>query len=58
VKGADWAQDAIVGRETVEKAGGRVVRVQLTQGRSTRALIAKIVERGAEVARSTSEEDG
>ena len=27
VKGADWALDAIVGREEVEAAGGRVVRV-------------------------------
>lgn len=57
VKGADWAKDAIVGRETVEKAGGRVVRVQLLEGRSTRVLIARIVERGAEAARSIAEED-
>ena len=27
VKGADWAHDAIVGRETVEARGGRVVRI-------------------------------
>ena len=26
VKGADWSLDAIVGRETVEAAGGRVER--------------------------------
>jgi rfaE bifunctional protein nucleotidyltransferase chain/domain len=57
VKGADWAIDAIVGRETVEKAGGRVVRVHLVEGRSTRALIAKILERGAAAVRSTTEED-
>jgi D-beta-D-heptose 7-phosphate kinase/D-beta-D-heptose 1-phosphate adenosyltransferase len=42
VKGADWALDAIVGRETVESAGGRVVRVDLIAGRSTSALVARI----------------
>jgi D-beta-D-heptose 7-phosphate kinase/D-beta-D-heptose 1-phosphate adenosyltransferase len=45
VKGDDWAHDAIVGRETVEAAGGRVERVHLTPGRSTRGLIRTIVER-------------
>jgi D-beta-D-heptose 7-phosphate kinase/D-beta-D-heptose 1-phosphate adenosyltransferase len=39
VKGADWAQDAIVGRELVEAAGGRVVRVPLLTGRSTSGLV-------------------
>jgi rfaE bifunctional protein nucleotidyltransferase chain/domain len=39
VKGADWALDAIVGREEVERAGGRVVRIELLAGRSTTALV-------------------
>jgi rfaE bifunctional protein nucleotidyltransferase chain/domain len=39
VKGADWALHAIVGREEVERAGGRVVRVELLAGRSTTALV-------------------
>jgi rfaE bifunctional protein nucleotidyltransferase chain/domain len=42
VKGADWAADAIVGREEVEAAGGRVVRVELLPGRSTTAMVARI----------------
>ena len=42
VKGADWAEDAIVGRDTVEARGGRVVRVPVEQGYSTTALIEKI----------------
>ena len=42
VKGADWALDAIVGREEVEAAGGRVVRVELVPGRSTTALVERI----------------
>ena len=39
VKGADWAADAIVGRDTVEARGGRVVRVPVEQGWSTSAII-------------------
>ncbi|PYQ48906.1 MAG: D-glycero-beta-D-manno-heptose 1-phosphate adenylyltransferase [Acidobacteria bacterium] len=42
VKGADWALDAIVGREEVEAAGGRVARVELLPGRSTTAMVARI----------------
>lgn len=42
VKGADWAADAIVGRETVEARGGRVVRIPVEQGWSTSAIIEKI----------------
>ena len=42
VKGADWALDAIVGREEVEAAGGRVVRVELVPGRSTTSMVARI----------------
>jgi D-beta-D-heptose 7-phosphate kinase/D-beta-D-heptose 1-phosphate adenosyltransferase len=42
VKGADWAADAIVGREVVEQAGGRVVRVELVPGRSTSRLVERI----------------
>jgi D-glycero-beta-D-manno-heptose 1-phosphate adenylyltransferase len=41
VKGADWAADAIVGRETVEAGGGRVVRVPIEAGWSTSAIIEK-----------------
>ena len=39
VKGADWAADAIVGRDTVEARGGKVVRVPVEQGWSTSAII-------------------
>jgi rfaE bifunctional protein nucleotidyltransferase chain/domain len=41
VKGADWAADAIVGRDVVEARGGRVVRVPLAPGYSTTALLAR-----------------
>ena len=42
VKGADWAEDAIVGRETVEARGGRVVRVPIERGYSTTEIIRRI----------------
>ena len=42
VKGADWAEDAIVGRDVVEARGGRVVRVALEPGHSTTNVIEKI----------------
>lgn len=42
VKGADWAEDAIVGRETVEARGGKVVRVPIEQGFSTTGIVEKI----------------
>jgi rfaE bifunctional protein nucleotidyltransferase chain/domain len=42
VKGADWVLDAIVGRDVVEAAGGRVVRIELVEGRSTSAVLERI----------------
>jgi len=42
VKGADWMADQIVGRETVESRGGRVVRVDIEQGHSTTAIVNRI----------------
>ena len=42
VKGADWAEDAIVGRDTVEARGGKVVRVPIEKGFSTTAIIERI----------------
>jgi len=44
VKGADWAADAIVGREFVEAHGGRVERIALREGLSTSAIVQRIVE--------------
>ena len=45
VKGEDYAAEAIVGREAVEAAGGRVVRVPLLPGLSTSALVARLREK-------------
>jgi D-beta-D-heptose 7-phosphate kinase/D-beta-D-heptose 1-phosphate adenosyltransferase len=42
VKGADWAEDAIVGRDIVEARGGKVVRVAVEPGYSTTAIIERV----------------
>jgi D-glycero-beta-D-manno-heptose 1-phosphate adenylyltransferase len=42
VKGADWPADAIVGRDVVEARGGRVVRVAVEEGYSTRSIVGRI----------------
>jgi rfaE bifunctional protein nucleotidyltransferase chain/domain len=42
VKGADWPADQIVGRDTVEARGGRVVLVPVEHGHSTSAIVDRI----------------
>jgi D-beta-D-heptose 7-phosphate kinase/D-beta-D-heptose 1-phosphate adenosyltransferase len=42
VKGADWGENDIVGRDVVEARGGRVVRVELSPGHSTTELIRRV----------------
>ena len=42
VKGADWGEHDIVGRDVVEGRGGRVVRIELSAGYSTTELIRRI----------------
>ena len=44
VKGADWAEENIVGGDFVKSRGGKVVRVSLVPAASTSGIIAKIVE--------------
>ena len=43
IKGADWDKSKIVGADFVESYGGKVLTVNLVKGRSTSALIEKIV---------------
>ena len=42
VKGADWPADQIVGRDTVEARGGRVVLMAVEQGHSTTSIIERV----------------
>jgi rfaE bifunctional protein nucleotidyltransferase chain/domain len=45
VKGADWDIADIVGRETVESAGGAVLNVPLVEGSSTTEIVTRVLER-------------
>lgn len=47
VKGADWPADQIVGRDTVEARGGRVVLMDVAEGYSSTSIIEKIRAAGA-----------
>jgi rfaE bifunctional protein nucleotidyltransferase chain/domain len=42
VKGADWPADQIVGRDTVEARGGRVVLIPVEPGHSTSSILDRI----------------
>ena len=44
VKGADWGEHAIVGRDIVEARGGKVVRIPLAEGYSTTAILNRVRE--------------
>ncbi|MFH2013083.1 MAG: D-glycero-beta-D-manno-heptose 1-phosphate adenylyltransferase [Pseudomonadota bacterium] len=45
VKGGDWGEDSIIGRDVVESIGGKVVRIPEIGGASTSGIIDKIVNR-------------
>ena len=45
VKGADWAVEKIVGREIVEKNGGKVMNIEFVNDQSTSKIIDLIVQR-------------
>ena len=42
VKGADWGESEIVGRDVVEARGGKVVRIKLAEGYSTTSILNRI----------------
>ncbi len=48
VKGADYTRDQVVGHEVVERHGGKVVLVDLVEGRSTTNIIQRIEQSSAE----------
>jgi D-glycero-beta-D-manno-heptose 1-phosphate adenylyltransferase len=45
VKGADWAVEKIVGKEVVEKNGGKVMNIEFVNDQSTSKIIDLIVQR-------------
>ncbi|MHC4222030.1 MAG: hypothetical protein ACYST9_06375 [Planctomycetota bacterium] len=42
VKGKDWADKGVIGREFVESTGGKVVLADLVEGKSSTATINKM----------------
>ena len=44
VKGADWSEASMIGRDIVEARGGRVLRIPFETGYSTTSIIEKIVK--------------
>ena len=44
VKGADWAEEEIIGADIVKGAGGKVVRIPYFEGFSTTSIIKHIVQ--------------
>lgn len=44
VKGADWAEDQIVGADMVNANGGKVIRIRMVSGVSTSEIIQKILK--------------
>ncbi len=44
VKGADWERDAIIGKDTVESYGGRVLTIPMIPGYSTTSILRKIAQ--------------
>jgi rfaE bifunctional protein nucleotidyltransferase chain/domain len=43
VKGSDWPADQIVGRDTVEARGGRVILEAVEQGYSTTSIVDRVI---------------
>ena len=44
-KGADWKTEHIVGKDVVERSGGRVATIAVVPNRSTSSIIERILER-------------
>lgn len=45
IKGGDWKQEEVVGKDFVESLGGKVETVALVEGRSTKSIIKTILEK-------------
>ena len=45
VKGTDWPEEKIVGREVVLAKGGKIIRIPVVEGISTTEIIKKILKR-------------
>jgi len=53
VKGGDWPDDQIVGREEVEAVGGKVVSIAVVPGYSTTAILEKMRTAGSPASKNS-----
>jgi len=44
IKGGDWPEEKVVGREEVKQWGGRVAIIPEVQGKSTTNIVEKIIQ--------------
>lgn len=45
VKGGDWAEESIIGKDVVEAEGGKVIRVPVIEGAATTNIVQKVLDR-------------
>jgi D-beta-D-heptose 7-phosphate kinase/D-beta-D-heptose 1-phosphate adenosyltransferase len=58
IKGEDWGDRGVVGREWVESHGGKVILAPLLEGRSTSAVIESLLRGAAQPVESSGSEGG
>ena len=58
IKGEDWGDKGVVGREWVESHGGKVILAPLLEGRSTSAVIESLLRGAAQPVESSGSEVG
>lgn len=56
IKGGDWPEDKVVGRDSVKKWGGTVIIIPEVKGKSTTNIVKKIKEIGDEERKQISDE--
>lgn len=45
VKGGDWAEDSIIGKDVVEAEGGKVIRIPVIEGAATTNIVQKVIDK-------------
>jgi 3-deoxy-D-manno-octulosonate 8-phosphate phosphatase (KDO 8-P phosphatase) len=57
VKGGDWAEESIIGKDVVEAEGGRVIRIPVIEGAATTNIVQRVLDRykGSEIPKTLEE---
>lgn len=48
VKGGDWAEESIIGKDVVEAEGGKVIRIPVIEGAATTNIVQTVIDRYSE----------